>query len=471
MSREKAEKIFKDRFRVRYNFDGVVSSTRNENGENRRAVGYDADSSLFTWKKFISLDGSYNPTPGELNPWSLKKWYMWGCRKFHLHCPFGKVSVGNEQGLVYEVDQFLNAKNGLSLDGKVQNTPMPWLTNDFVSVFKALTTGQQGTLDSDTWNSWTIGKDAWFNPQEPIDVIVYVGGMAEPGNDTAYQAYLKRWNELFDSSYAKGLARLRNSVLPFVEANCRIAFDASVVSPGPLPGKNVSLDAQGINLQRGWWTFWQWLTKKIGKSRIYVESYPFKKDGEPNPYLGYGIISDDDWSYSKWVSVGPNGPHPTSELGRVEFWRSIWQNTEETTPLIFLHVNGVDVPQRYSFLKDVRYAMRNKDGDIRLSTATCCSENHNYYYADIYAEMIAYHLLEKQHTRDEPNEDENFTVSGILVQTNLLQILPEAFQNDVAAKMQFGRRFDSASSFIDFLSMRMESRRAAIESVYIPHTK
>lgn len=55
---------------------------------------------------------------------------------------------------------------------------------------------------------------------------------------------------------------------------------------------------------------------------MYIESYPFKNGGESNPYLGYGIISDDDWSYSKWVQPGPDGPHMTSELGQVEFWRA-----------------------------------------------------------------------------------------------------------------------------------------------------
>lgn len=469
MYKEQAERLFNTKFRVRYNFDGPDSCSSNSDQEKKRAIGHGADLNSFTWRRFISLEDSYNPSPGELNPWSIKKWYLWGCRKFHLHCPFGKVATGNKQGLVYEVDQFLNAKNGFSIDGEVQNTPMPWLTNDFVAVFKALTTGKQGTLDDDTWNSWTIGNDAWFNPSEPIDVIVYIGGMAG-FSDPTFDNYLKRWNALFNKSYSGGLARLKNSVIPLIEANCRIAFDASAISPGPIPGKNVSLNMQSANLQRGWWAFWTWLTRKIGKTRMYIESYPFKKNGESNPYLGYGIISDDDWSYSKWVQPGPDGPHMTSELGQVEFWRAIWQNSVDSTPLLYLYSNGVDVPQRYSFLKNVRYVSRNKDGDVRLSPAECCDSNHNYYYNDIYAEIIAYHLLEKQNTRGETWEQGNNTISGILVPNTLLQILPEAIPNDSSAVRQFGSRFNSSSAFIDYIALCLERRRDAVEAVYEPNT-
>ena len=150
---DKARALFKERFRVRFNFDGSISTSEGSLGEKRRAVGFGGDKSTFTWRRFISLEECYNPHPGQLNPWSLKAWYKWGCRKFHFHNPFGKVVQGSAQGLVYEVDQYLNAKNGLTIGGVVQNTPMPWLVNDFKSTIKALTTGQMGTMDAANWNA------------------------------------------------------------------------------------------------------------------------------------------------------------------------------------------------------------------------------------------------------------------------------------------------------------------------------
>ena len=464
---DRAKQLFDERFRVRYNFDGAMTTTEGSPGEKRRAVGYGGDKSSFTWKRFVSLEDCYNPNPGQLNPWSLKAWYKWGCRKFHFHNPFGKVAHGNLQGLVYEVDQFLTAKNGLTIDGVVQSTPMPWLVNDFVTTVKALTTGQRGNLDQATWDAWTTGPDAWFKPTEPIDVIVYIGGMADPMSDSAYAAYVRRWNTMFNTNPSGAAARLNDSVAPIIDAKCRIGFDAAVASPGSSPGWVVPLTVQGMALQKGWWNFWVALGKKIGKNRMYVESYPFKKDGMPNSYLGYNVISDDDWSYTKNVAPGPDGPHMTSEMGDVEFWRAIWQNTDQTAPLIGSDMSTDPVAERYWFLKDHPHVNQLKNPDeLRLKPAECCSPGHNYYWGDVYGAIIAYHLLEKQNTRNETNERGNITRSGILVPHALLQILPESSPGDPAWGRQFGKKFPNSLEFVEYLAGLMDCKKNAEASIY-----
>lgn len=464
--------LFKEKFRVMFGFDGEETVASNGPGEFRRAVGWGGEESTFTWKRFVTLEDSYNPSPGSLNPWSLKKWYQWGARKFHFHNPFGKVAKGKSQELVYEIDQFLNAKNGLTINGQVQNTKMPWLVNDFVPVIKALTTGQKGTLDQQTWDEWTTGKEAWFNPAEPIDLIVYVGSLAEPSEaDPAYGAYIDRWEENFKRSPSGALTRLKNSVAPLIEANCRIGFDAVVVAAGPIPGQNVPLEKQCIELQKGWWSFWTWVNKKVGKNRIYVESHPFKKNGIINPYLGSNIIADDDWSTSPCCPAepnGPGGPHMTSEMGAIEFWRAIWQNSPGRTPLIASAWSGEQIKERYWFLKDHPHAVHDKISDeLRLSPADCCFPGHNYYWRDVYGAIIAYHMIEKQNIRGEINEAANITKSGILVPNTLLQVLPESYPSDPAAIRQFGARFADSEAFVSYVAGILDKRKDGEFGAYL----
>jgi hypothetical protein len=476
---EIAQKLFNDKFRVSFGFDGEETVDSNKPGEFRRAVGWGGEESTFTWKRFITLEDNYNPYPGELNPWSLKKWYQWGARKFHFHNPFGKVARGKSQFLVYEIDQFLNAKNGLTINGEVQNTKMPWLVNDFVSVIKALTTGQQGTLDQATWDSWTVGKDAWFNPSEPIDLIVYVGSLADPHiSDSAYGVYIDRWEEHFKRSPSGALTRLKNSVAPLIEANCRIGFDAACVAAGPIPGKNIPFERQCIELQKGWWSFWKWINNKIGKDRVYIESHPFKTNGEANPYLGWNVISDDDWSTSLCCPAEPNGlggPHMTSEMGDVEFIRSLWQGAPTRTPFISrTDSTGAEIQERYYFLKDAPAAVEVKSEynefiEKRLSSPNCCSSGHNYYWYDLYGAIIAYHLIEKQNIRGEINPDKNITRNSILVPNSILQILPESFSGDERHKHQFGNKFKSSVDFINYIKLLLDMKQKSSSELYSPY--
>lgn len=466
MSIEIAEKLVNEKVRIAFGFDGEETVASNGPNEFRRAVGWGGEESTFTWKRFVTLEDNYNPSPGQLNPWSLKKWYQWGARKFHFHNPFGKVARGKSQYLVYEIDQYLTAKNGLIINGEVQNTKMPWLVNDFVPVIKALTTGQQGTLDQATWDSWTSGPDAWFNPAEPIDLIVYIGSLADPHiSDEAYNVYIDRWEEHFKRSPSGALTRLKNSVAPLIEANCRIAFDAAVVAAGPIPGQEIPFERQCVELQKGWWSFWNWINRKIGKDRVYVESHPFKKNGINNPYLGCNIISDDDWSTSLCCPAepnGPGGPHMTSEMGTAQFWRCLWQTAPTRTPLIsrFQTKDNI-ISERYYFLdnsESATYVTSEYDSSYtekRLQSPTCCNPNHNYYWHDVMPEIITYHILEKQNIRGETNPENNNTRNGILISNTLLQILPIAYDGDARYLRQFGVRFNSKQDFINHIAKQL----------------
>lgn len=469
MSIEQATNLVNDKLRIVFGFDGEETVASNGPGEFRRAVGWGGEESTFTWKRFVTLEDNYNPSPGQLNPWSLKKWYQWGARKFHFHNPFGKVARGKSQQLVYEVDQFLNAKNGLTIGTELQNTKMPWLVNDFVPVIRALTTGQQGTLDQATWDSWTVGKDAWFNPAEPIDLIVYIGSLAEPaGNDAEYPVYIQRWEEHFKRSYTGAVNRLKASVQPLVDANCRIAFDAACVAAGPVPGKFVSLDKQSFNLQKGWWAFWTWINKKIGKDRIYIESHPFRRYGHDNPYLGWNVIADDDWSTSLCCTADPitkAGPHMTSEMGNAEFIRCLWQGAPTRTPLISrTDANGNTIMERYSFLKDSQTATEVKseyDGsstEVRLQPPSCCNPGHNYYWHDLLGPIAAYHVLEKQNIRGETNPDKNITRNGFLLSNTALQILPSSYDGDVRNQQQFGVVYPTKTDFVNYIAKLIEQK-------------
>lgn len=280
---ELASRIVEQRLRVNFGFDGAVTSA---SGINYRAVSWGCDNPAHTWESWLTLEntpGGYNPYAGgsgpggtALNPWSFKTWYQAGYRNYHFHCPFGKVQSGqgDVQELVYEVDQFLNARDGLSINGVVQNQPCPHLTNDFVAIFKALCTGQQGTLTNQQWTNLTT----WFDPASPIDLTVYIGGMCTPYGDTAYRAYVTRWEQLaaIDRSGTTALNRLKASVAPLLEIGCKIAFDAMVASPGLTPGYNITFDQVNRRLQTVWISFFKWLERRIGKSKIYVESHPFR---------------------------------------------------------------------------------------------------------------------------------------------------------------------------------------------------
>jgi hypothetical protein len=480
-----ASRIVEQRLRVSFGFDGAVAAS-----SGRRAIGWGCDNPSHTWESWLTLEnspGAYNPYAGgsgpggtSLSPWSFKTWYQAGYRNFHFHNPFGKVrsGAGLAQELVYEVDQFLNARDGLTINGVVQNDPNTWLTNDFVAVFKALCTGQQGTLSNAQWSSLT----AWFNPASPITLTVYIGGMCTPGTDTAYETYVTRWEQLAASDRAgtAALNRLKASVAPLLEIGCNIGFDAMVASPGTTPGYNVPFSQVNRKMQTVWITFFKWLERKIGKSKIYVESHPFRTQpgtsspGSKNAYLGYHEIADADWYSSHCCSSdpaeNPYGPHASSEKGTVEVWQALWAGSPQRTPLVYSIGNNTQQVEweKYSFLYDidpsalqiVASEQRPDYKELRLTPGSCCGSGHNYYWGHLYPEIIAYHLLDETAglTRDDPAPESSAVKRCFMIPNTLMQVLPIASSGDPRYTQQFPLRCPTKADLVQFIARNLEQR-------------
>jgi len=483
---DEAELLVNTRLKVNFGFDGAITTS---SGANYRAVSWGCDHPNHTWFNWLTLDNSplnYNPYAGgvgpggtNLSPWCLKTWYQAGYRSFHFHCPFGKVQSGQGkvQELVYEVDQFLNARDGLTINGVVQNQPCTHLTNDFVPVFKALCTGLQGTLTNEQWTVLTT----WFDPNSPIDLTVYIGGMCIPGNDSAYSAYVDRWEALAasDRNGTAALNRLKASVAPLLEIGCKIGFDAMVASPGGTVGLNVQVSQINRRLQTVWITFFKWLERKIGKSKIYVESHPFRtpagttNPGGRNPYLGYNIIADSDWYASYCCSSDPSntyGPHASSEYGAIEVWHALWTGSPQRTPLIYSQQTGTQVIkwEKYSFLygldpnatQIVQSEQRPDHKELRLIPGTCCSPGHNYYWHHLFPEIIAYHLLDETAvlTNSDPSPTSVVAKSCFMIPNTLMQVLPTASVGDPRYSKQFAVRYPTKSALISFIASVLDQR-------------
>lgn len=348
---------------------------------------------------------------------SLAEWYKWGARKFHLHLPFGKVSarrsnlrdaegnclpgLGNQESGAYQPDQWWCTKHGYTCPntGIFGNVPMPWLVDDvvdgvtsgFVPLFRGLITGQTGDLDPEVWKRLTGigGPSAWFDPNDPIEVTVYNGSM---NMDT-----FRRWRRWFDAgnstlpitqvpdqdfdvqlltlggpnetngmggaAYAR--MRLEESLKPFKRAGMRIAFDALVASPGPIPGVNSfekfaapakTPDAQAFGeptlyvpqsytvgglcgyggADQGWWKFFsEFVIPQFGKQNIAMEAsasaveVPNSMGGgfTANPYIAIGginICTADEFdraAYHNW-SIYPAGVRPIPPGNSFPHWRT-----------------------------------------------------------------------------------------------------------------------------------------------------
>lgn len=483
-----ARQLVDEGLKVLYGFDGVISS---DEGGGRRAVGMGGDKNTFSWYRWLTLDDGYNPSPGQLNPWSFKKWYQAGYRRFHFHCPFGKVQMGSvygerDEGLVYQVDQFLNARDGLgSVNGQVQNQPMPWLTNDFVEVFRALATGTRGTMTGQKWQQLLT----WFDPVGgKVDITVYIGSMAGGfSNDPCYNNYIARWESYIQTIGKAGtLARLKASVEPFIAAQCRIAFDACVVAPGPVPGLHVPTSGPGSiskELQGVWWQFWKWLELKVGKNRMMVEAHPFRygntsaRGGTINPYLGYPVCVDANWFSSLCCSSNPVeqplGPHASSEWGNVELFQATWMTAQEYCPLAerWNKNSPSDVSlEKFAFLKalypnefvQLDSAFDPLYKEMRLASPTCCGAGHNYGWNHLFPHIAAYMLIDKNAplTRNDPNPASSTVKSGFMLPSTLLQILPESFPNDPRYSQQFGSKFPTKALFVEFIEKILDNRQS-----------
>ena len=498
-----ATQLVQDRFVVMYNFDGNIYTYEGGDRERRRAVGFGGDKNTFSWFRWLTLeDAGYNPYAGGAGPggssetpWSLKKWYQFGCRSFHLHCPFGKPSAdknrpeypGSEE-LVYQIDQFLCAKDGLTvLGGNASNpedqvnTAMPWLVNDFVDVWKALITGQKGRLGNREWAEILT----WFNPADPIRVIAYVGGMADAGafgHDAAYSNYTKRWQRLFNTNPTAANQRLRNSVQPFLDCKMSLGFDALSASPGPQFGEWVPYSRMSKAMQVGWWNFIDGYVKRAVKAyggKVYTEAYPFIKEGMANPYLGYDIISDRNWWQTKCFQSGASRPHESSDMGAVELLLANWSGTPETQPLVSTQrQDGTLIPESFFYLNNIspiEFAViqapcEGGAKEKRLVVPNCCGgfegRPHNYYHNHILPAMLANHYLEPQYNRVEQNPARYALKASLMVPFNALQVLPTAYSGDPRAALQFGARFATITDFTKYIANLIDDKVAAQATSY-----
>lgn len=306
------ESLIRRRMAVDYNFSGAISvgtlsgGIYDTTGFRAGLYGMGNDPG-FRWLTFITgfsggMSGGTNNweyredsaakgiTPGSPS-WStdpdhydlllpqacIRKMYEWGVRKFSLHAPFGRnprgifgqtagsspafiaglTAAGNTwtaEPLVYDIDCYLNTRDGLVVDGRTGCLPMPWLTNDvvdgkvqgFVPLFRALTSGSSAGLPQDVWENLTGigGPSAWFDPSDPIEITAYVGGMH---NET-----YERWKVLVETNPRAFRSRLEESYRPYIRAGMRIGIDALAASPGATVGINAEMRDTFKTLPNGW---------------------------------------------------------------------------------------------------------------------------------------------------------------------------------------------------------------------------
>lgn len=423
VSFQEMKNLARERLAIWYNFDGAVSTVNTGS----RANGSYADDPQFTWFRWIN--GNYKGNSGQfifdaagntidqygtIASTSLKNWYTWGARRFHISSPFGKPIGTPESGAIeggaYQPDAYVCARDGLYVSGVTYNTigfvsgvtlnePMPWVVNDFVKTFKALITGTQGNLTNNEWNILT-GATGWFDPSDPIKLSFYNGAI----NQENYVRFkqLGTTQAIFN--------RLVDSFTPFLEIGngVRIGLDALTRAPGATPGINVTSaihnwavansnltlspfgpknflangETFGVS-DAGWWNFYNnWLIPNFGKQNIYCEGAPEAyRTGSGtsavwrnNPYFGHPYISDDDGFYQSYgnepgtregtaLSVYPVRSHQPSEMGNVEGILSHFQSIRKY-PNVGVSGSSGFTYGRYWFLRD--YAIpsygSNEDG-------------------------------------------------------------------------------------------------------------
>ena len=389
VSVEDMKNVIRNNAYIQYNFDGSVSTVT----PGSRATGFYGDDPSFTWFRFVN--GNYKGNSGQqivdaagntidpfdtLSNTSVKEWYKWGARSFSINLPFGKVAATfgpQREALNYQPDSYVNARDGLNINGVTCNEPMPWLVGDFVKTWKALISGTQGTLTNNEWNILT-GNTGWFNPNDPIEVKFYNGGIN-------FENYV-RWKTY---SRQQIIDRLIDSFTPYLETGGEIAVDALTVSPGPVVGQNVcqaqhefyvnlGLPNQspfsghygdgttlGITLDAAWWDFYSnWLVPNFGLSKIYCEGVQQKfKIGNTwhdSPYLGVNFINDDESYYQNFgnqpgnestVNPFPAKQHTPDELGNVRGIMGFFQSIRKL-PIVGVSGSSGFTFDRYWYLRD-----------------------------------------------------------------------------------------------------------------------
>lgn len=407
---------------VVYNFDGANQPTY----FGYRATSWGGDNAAFTWLKFVNgefpfADG-YNPHEGRDHPWSVKAWYKWGARQFHLHMPFGRPFVPtpapgfqNYEHLSYQADAYLCAMEGFYDSGIYYNAPMPFLTITFERIWRSLIEGKQYCTNEE-WASLL----EWFNPNEPIKVIVYNGTISKLPTESAIENQYPRWTRLFNENYDLALNRLKASVQPFINCGMQIALDALTTCPGSVPGQYIPTTALGESAQKGWWEFFTWLKKTVGIENLYCEAHPEKRlnlltgNLDPSPYLGLNVIAAEDWSY--FPSTTATTFHKMYELGSVRYLRCpYWGNVGPKTR----RVNPYLSPARYADLNE--YGSKSQeDSEIRIDR-----QDQSIYFGTAFEHIYAARNLKDRYDQEGDSRPEfNTTKPGYLMNPLCLQEYP-----------------------------------------------
>jgi hypothetical protein len=476
-----AQEAFKNNFWVAYQFDSQGYDPFNSTAAitNKRVVAW-AQEESFTWHKFVNG----HPQIFYNTDWSLKRWYQWGQRNFHLHMPFGKpvleniVSAGQNpllthpEHLAYQPDAFLCARDGFGdiyADQYFFNTPMRHLTDDFEKVWKALTTGTQGELTDQQWYEIT----QWFNPTDPIKVIVYNGSISD--------SMFYRWSNLFNSDYDSALQRLKDSVQPFINCGMRIGFDALTVTPGPISGRLIPFYKLSRKAQEGWWEFYTWLEEEIGPENIYMEAHPYKRvvysetgvateQKDPNPYIGRGIgvLCEDESSYFN-AELSPDY-HYNSELGKIHYLRAInWSNLHGPPAPKTLRLNNQLAFARYPMFEQYSTIMKtarstNLPSDV--GEHRIIFRIQNAYGQGMIHEIAAIGLTQRFYQEQDPNSINDRTRFGFIIDHARLQRF--ATSQIPSGQTQFIDRFPDSRKFIQYLAAYNPPTLSTGETVVSP---
>lgn len=430
-----AQKTFDNGFVVGYNFSVSGSAASGV-----RAGSYGLDNTSFTWASFVTGTG---PTMQQY--WSVKRWYQWGCRKFWLHSPFGMPNSSSPlEATQCQPDQYLNALNGLTYNGIVSNNPCPWITKDFIQVWRALSTGQKGNLSNSVWDSWTNQSTGWFDPSDPISVTGYIGSISG--------SIGSRFSSYFEKNQYEAIDRLKDSYMPLIKSGMKIGIDALESMPGPIPGRHVPFSTLGEKSQIMWWNFFSWLCDQVGKKNIYVESYPRKKlyDGTyyDNPYIGCSVATDDSL-YSQDYELYN---HSDSELGKVNLLKSFWES-----PPVTRKQDGSAA--KHNFLLTYENAQWNNDGDGFLD---------GYWYvqgvpANGYGAVCNYasyaYLLNEDYQSWDPAPERDISVPQVLVSHADLQDYSVSPGFNTALNNElFLNKFPTSARFVDYLQYTYDEK-------------
>ena len=223
--------------------------------------------------------------------------YDWGCRRLHLHNPFG-VQPG-----FMRLDQFILADEGWSqlVDGTTQSFGrVSDLADDFVETWEPVVSGTSGGLG------------------DPVEVCAYVGALnVTDVSDGSTDYANERFKALFDAEDFAGLeTEINRSLAPMMAAGMTIGADAAVGTPDD--GYEYDFT---VALRDGTWK------QEWGPTRVYVESRPradkpawnnfdvLLADSYQHDFALHGCNPPAGSTSSWWYRSNPDSGCPQSQSG------------------------------------------------------------------------------------------------------------------------------------------------------------